>query len=47
MLNNFERCFWVPTDSSQDKQFDIDTRTVNRRGIYKDVYGSVDKFTDY
>ena len=47
MLDNFERCFWIPNQSSQDKNHDIDTKCINRRGIYKDTYGSKAKFTDY
>lgn len=37
---NFERCYYVPLDSAEDKHHDINSSVVNRRGIYKDVYGS-------
>jgi len=40
MKANFERCFWVPTERHEDSKYDINAKTVNRRGIYKDVYGS-------
>ena len=47
MRANFERCFWVPVDKNQDRDHDIVAKVVNRRGIYKDVYGSTDVYTDY
>ena len=47
MATNFERCFWVPATKNEDKDYDVDTKLVNRRGIYKDVYGSSDRYTDY
>jgi len=47
MADNFERCFWVPQNKNDDRHHDIDARLVNRRGIYKDVYGSSDKYADY
>ncbi|KAF8636427.1 hypothetical protein AX17_003609 [Amanita inopinata Kibby_2008] len=37
---SFEKCYHVPTEASKDSQFEINSRLVNRRGIYKDVYGS-------
>ena len=37
---SFERCYYVPTDPAEDAQFDINPQMVNRRGIYKDVYGT-------
>jgi glycogen debranching enzyme len=40
MKANFERCFWVPTEKFQDNKYDITPKYANRRGIYKDVYGS-------
>lgn len=45
--NNFERCFYVPEDPSQDDQYDIDANVVNRRGIYKDLYRSGKPYEDY
>lgn len=47
MKANFERCFWIPADRGQDRDHDIVPKLVNRRGVYKDVYGSSDLFTDY
>jgi glycogen debranching enzyme len=40
LQDNFERCYWVPEDPSEDSKFDINPSMVNRRGIYKDVYGT-------
>ncbi|PFH46873.1 glycoside hydrolase family 133 protein [Amanita thiersii Skay4041] len=37
---SFEKYYYIPTDSSQDKNYEINRSLVNRRGIYKDVYGS-------
>lgn len=40
LQKSFERCYWVPEDPSEDSQYDINPAMVNRRGIYKDVYGT-------
>ncbi|KAL4066019.1 glycoside hydrolase family 13 protein [Scleroderma citrinum] len=37
---SFEKCFYVPLDSLEDSMYVINPNIVNRRGIYKDVYGS-------
>lgn len=37
---NFEKHFYVPLDPAQDPKYAIDSKLVNRRGIYKDVFGS-------
>lgn len=44
---NFERCFYVPEDASQDDEFVIDGSIVNRRGIYKDLFQSGKPYEDY
>ena len=44
---NFERCFYVPRDPKEDKQYDVNTAIVNRRGIYKDLYRSGKEYEDY
>ena len=44
---NFERCYYVPVDSAQDKEHDVDPNIVNRRGIYKDLHRSATPFADY
>lgn len=40
LQDNFERCYWVPENASEDGSFDVNPKMVNRRGIYKDVYGT-------
>lgn len=37
---SFEQCYWVPLDPSEDKGYRVDPALINRRGIYKDVFGS-------
>lgn len=37
---NFEKCYWIPLDSNEDKDFVIDPKLVTRRGVYKDVFGT-------
>ncbi|KAJ6518635.1 glycoside hydrolase family 13 protein [Mycena sanguinolenta] len=37
---SFEKCYYVPLDPAEDSQYNLDSKLVNRRGIYKDVYGS-------
>ncbi|KAF9005909.1 glycoside hydrolase family 13 protein [Cyathus striatus] len=37
---SFEKCYYVPLEHYEDQQYKINTLLVNRRGIYKDVYGS-------
>ncbi|KAJ5529493.1 hypothetical protein N7527_002886 [Penicillium freii] len=45
--DNFERCYFVPLDPSEDSQYDVDAKIVNRRGIYKDLYKSGKPYEDY
>ncbi|KAH3671298.1 hypothetical protein OGAPHI_000521 [Ogataea philodendri] len=47
LQNNFERCFYIPEDSSKDSEFEINPNIVNRRGIYKDLYKSGKEYEDY
>ncbi|KKK18703.1 hypothetical protein P175DRAFT_0431727 [Aspergillus ochraceoroseus IBT 24754] len=44
---NFERCYYIPTDPTEDGQHDINPKIVNRRGIYKDLYKSGKPYEDY
>ncbi|PBP17319.1 glycogen debranching enzyme [Diplocarpon rosae] len=44
---NFEKCYYVPLDSKDDKDYDVNTAIVNRRGIYKDLYRSGKEYEDY
>lgn len=45
--DNFEKYFYVPQDISEDQSYIIQRNIVHRRGIYKDSYGSSQKWTDY
>ncbi|KZP16628.1 glycoside hydrolase family 133 protein [Athelia psychrophila] len=37
---SFEKCFYVPLDPADDSKYTGNTKMINRRGIYKDVFGS-------
>ena len=45
--SNFEKCYWVPTDAKDDSSYDINTKIINRRGIYKDLHKSGKEYEDY
>jgi glycogen debranching enzyme len=48
ILKSFEAKFYIPLDKAQDGQHgSIKTSLVNRRGIYKDTFGSKSEFADY
>ena len=44
---NFERCYFIPLDPKDDAKYDVNTKVVNRRGIYKDLYKSGKEYEDY
>ncbi|KAI9728919.1 MAG: hypothetical protein M1828_000004 [Chrysothrix sp. TS-e1954] len=44
---NFESCYYVPLDASEDNHYDVNSKIVNRRGIYKDLYRSGKEYEDY
>ncbi|KAF9920504.1 hypothetical protein FBU30_009645 [Linnemannia zychae] len=44
---NFEKYFYVPASSEDNSKYVIASELVNRRGMYKDTYGSVTPFADY
>ncbi|KAF7458527.1 Gdb1p glycogen debranching enzyme [Cryptosporidium felis] len=50
---NFESCFYIPNDEeySKDqnlcKKYQVDSKLVNRKGIYKDTFKSTQVWTDY
>ena len=44
---NFEKCYWVPVDSKEDIDENVDPKVINRRGIYKDLYLSGKEYEDY
>ncbi|KAI0820793.1 glycoside hydrolase family 13 protein [Trametes gibbosa] len=37
---SFEKCYYVPADPHKDAEYNVKSSIINRRGIYKDVYGS-------
>lgn len=43
----FEKHFWVPSDPNTDSQYSINKSLVNKRGIYKDTFGSKTEWSDY
>ncbi|KAF9045811.1 glycoside hydrolase family 13 protein [Hymenopellis radicata] len=47
--HSFERSYYIPIDPSQDSEYDVVSKLVNRRGIYKDVYrsGTGREWSDY
>lgn len=47
LVDNFERCFYIPADPNDDDQYVIDRSIVNRRGIYKDIFQTSKPFQDY
>lgn len=44
---NFEKCFYIPEDASEDGNYKINPDVVNRRGVYKDLYQSGKEYEDY
>ncbi|KAF2141738.1 glycoside hydrolase family 133 protein [Aplosporella prunicola CBS 121167] len=45
--DNFERVYYVPQNAEEDKNYDVNSAIVNRRGIYKDLYRSGKEYEDY
>ena len=45
----FERYFYIPdrNETMTSVDFEIESSLIHRSSIYKDVYGSSDKYTDY
>jgi glycogen debranching enzyme len=44
---NFERCYYIPLNAQDDINYNINTKLVNRRGMYKDLYKSGKEYEDY
>ncbi|KAI9782452.1 MAG: hypothetical protein M1839_004938 [Geoglossum umbratile] len=44
---SFERAYYVPLDPKEDDWYDVNSKVVNRRGIYKDLYRSGKEYEDY
>ncbi|ODV84903.1 glycoside hydrolase family 13 protein [[Candida] arabinofermentans NRRL YB-2248] len=47
ILDNFEKCYYIPEDPAEDSKFNLDPSIINRRGIYKDLYKSGKPYEDY
>ncbi|OBZ85799.1 Glycogen debranching enzyme, partial [Choanephora cucurbitarum] len=47
LQQHFERVYYVPLEKSEDEKYDVITKIVNRRGIYKDVYKATEAYTEY
>ncbi|KAI9787948.1 MAG: hypothetical protein M1816_007348 [Peltula sp. TS41687] len=47
LQDNFERCYYIPLDEGDDSSYDVNSKIVNRRGIYKDLYRSGKEYEDY
>lgn len=45
--SNFERCYYIPKDPSEDTKHVVNPGVVNRRGIYKDLFGAGKEYEDY
>ncbi|CAM1511767.1 Fc.00g092800.m01.CDS01 [Cosmosporella sp. VM-42] len=45
--DNFERCYYVPLSPEEDSKYDVNTKIINRRGMYKDLYKSGKEYEDY
>ncbi|KAL8274373.1 hypothetical protein Esti_001695 [Eimeria stiedai] len=43
----FERFFYVPLDPKEDSEYFLDSKLVNRRGIYKDTHRASAPWADY
>ncbi|KAI5848627.1 hypothetical protein DFP73DRAFT_336178 [Morchella snyderi] len=44
---NFERCYYIPKNADDDKNHVVNLACVNRRGIYKDLFGGGKEYEDY
>lgn len=47
IMENFERCYYIPADPKDDAHYDVNPSIINRRGIYKDLYKSGKEYEDY
>lgn len=45
--DNFERCYYIPENPDDDHKYVVRPDTVNRRGIYKDLFGGSKVYEDY
>lgn len=47
LIDNFEKCFYVPLNPENDKDYNVNPEIIHRRGIYKDLYRSTKEYEDY
>lgn len=47
LQRSFEKAYYVPKNHKQDILFDVDSKIIHRRGIYKDLYRSGKPYEDY
>ncbi|ELP93786.1 hypothetical protein EIN_175730 [Entamoeba invadens IP1] len=47
LQESFTKCFYIPKNIEEDKGYTIESKIVNKREIYKDVFGSAKKWPDY
>ncbi|CCG80823.1 Glycogen debranching enzyme [Taphrina deformans PYCC 5710] len=47
LQENFEKCYYIPAEASDDSKYDVVPEIINRRGIYKDLYRSGKPYEDY
>ncbi|TDL23784.1 glycoside hydrolase family 13 protein [Rickenella mellea] len=40
LQTSFENCYYVPLEPADDAKYHVNSSIINRRGIYKDVFGS-------
>ncbi|CAG8583320.1 14453_t:CDS:2, partial [Funneliformis caledonium] len=44
---SFEKCFYIPIDPADDSKYKLNTKLINRRGIYKDLHKASKEYEDY
>ncbi|CAO3625433.1 unnamed protein product [Cunninghamella echinulata] len=44
---NFEKHYYIPIDENDDKNYDLDSKIINRRSMYKDVVKATKLYTEY
>jgi glycogen debranching enzyme len=47
LQRSFEKAYYIPRDPKKDILFEVDSKIVHRRGIYKDLYRSSKPYEDY
>lgn len=47
LKHSFERCYYIPNDSSEDFEYGCNSDLVNERGIYRDLAKSSEEWRNY